>query len=154
MDKAKLAKAATPASMAGYLRKRVGAQGHHAGHGTSVRETVHSGHRILLETIYRVTIDGREVDLGITVDDAGQVHCHSLPTYQFASALDMVKTLVDQFPDDFRGSRPGGKTGHAHRATGKHAANRPARSTAKPSAKRPAKQAAKTSQRAKRGKSR
>lgn len=154
MDTTKLAKAAAPASMARYLRKRAGEQGHHAGHATAARETVHDGHRILLETIYRVTVDGREVDLGITVDDAGQVHCHSLPNYQFASALDMVKTLIDQFPDDFRRSRPGSTTGPAHLAGGKHAANRPAKGVAKRPAKRPAKRTAKTPRRPQRGSSR
>lgn len=150
MDTTKLTKAAAPASMAGYLRKRAGEHGHHAGHAPSARETVHNGHRILLETIYRVTVDGRTVDLGISVDDAGKVHCHSLPNYQFASALDMVKTLIDQFPEDFRGSSRRAMTGHAHRATGKRAARR----TAKSAAKRPAKQMSKKSKKATRGMSR
>lgn len=135
MDPAKLARAALPASMAGYLRKASAGTGHHGGHPPATREVVHNGHRIVLETIYRVTVDGRPVDLDLTVDDAGQVHCHSLPNYQFGSALDMVKTIVDQFPDDFRRPKPRGATGRGHRATVKRATAPAVKRAAKPKAR-------------------
>ena len=42
-------------------------------------------------------------------------HCHSLPNYQFASAVDTIKTLIDIFPDDFprkaRRAKPSGAHG-------------------------------------------
>jgi hypothetical protein len=35
------------------------------------------------------------------VNDAGSVHYHPVPNLNFASALDMVKKIIDVFPDDF-----------------------------------------------------
>jgi hypothetical protein len=66
-----------------------------------VREDDYNGHQIVLRTTYRIEVDGRTVRVPLGVDNTGQVHCHSLPNYQTASAVDMVKALIANFPDDF-----------------------------------------------------
>ena len=78
----------------------------HMGHGaggvaTSVREEVYKGHKITIRTAYRVEIDGKLVKAPLVVDDAGRVHCHSLPNYQTPSAVGMVEALIDNFPNYF-----------------------------------------------------
>ncbi len=118
MDLKKLSQSATPKKLGSYVaRKKV--SGHH-GHGAkrfieTVREVEHNGHQIVIRTTYKVEVDGKAIRAPLGVDDSGQVHCHSLPNYQVASAIDMVKALVDNFPDDFprrprRAKRPGALT--------------------------------------------
>lgn len=121
MDKAKLERAARPAALGGYLKKSAAArEAGHAGHEGTVRTTEHNGHKIALTTTYRVEVDGKAQQLPLMVDDDGNVHCHSLPNYQFNSAIDMIKAVVDAFPDDFPPPKAGGskpaKPGHAHGA--------------------------------------
>lgn len=67
----------------------------------SVREATHNGHAIVIKTTYRVEVDGRLFELPLLLDNAGNLQCHSLPNYQFRSAVDMIKQLIDSFPDDF-----------------------------------------------------
>lgn len=119
-----LEKAARPKALGGYLKKQASAadkdHGAHGTHGGALRTAEHNGHHIELETTYRVRIDGKPVKLELMVDDAGVVHCHALPNYQFVSALDMVRAVIDLFPDEFAGhsTRPGGKGskgGHVHK---------------------------------------
>jgi hypothetical protein len=120
MDESKLTRAARPAALGGYLKKTAPAMGHehaghgHAEHGSSTRTAEHNGHQIVLTTTYRVEVDGKELQLPLMVDDSGTVHSHSLPNYQFESALDMVKAAIDLFPEEFADApaeRP--KAGHA-----------------------------------------
>jgi hypothetical protein len=105
MDLKKLAKGAQPGALGAYLKKAVarssGGRGRLGGHASSMRMVEHHGYHIMLETTYRVTIDGKLLKAPLMVDDAGMVHCHSLPNYQFNSAVEMVKAIVDQFPDEF-----------------------------------------------------
>jgi hypothetical protein len=105
MDAAKLVRASQPSVLGGYLKKRVAAAGHathgHAEHPRSVRTAEHNGHQIELTTTYRVEIDGKVFKIPLMVDASGNVHCHSHPNYQFDSALDMIKAVVDAFPEDF-----------------------------------------------------
>src|SRR5262245_23572830 len=105
MDAEKLARAARPAALGGYLKKRAAAKSGHAGHGgghaVSVRTAEHNGHQIVLTTTYEIEVDGKMVNLPLMVDDAGNVHCHSLPNYQFDSAIDMIMAVIDAFPEDF-----------------------------------------------------
>jgi hypothetical protein len=35
------------------------------------------------------------------VDNKGKVSAHALPNYSFVSAVDLVKKMIDEFPDDF-----------------------------------------------------
>jgi|SRR5215467_10680771 len=104
MDLKKLAKSATPKRLARYLSGLPELMQH--GHGRkgaveTVRQEEHDGHRIVIRTRYDVEVDGAKIPLALSVDNKGQVHCHSLPNYQFASAVDMIKTLIDNFPEDF-----------------------------------------------------
>lgn len=128
MDVKKLAKGATPAILGSYLKKRAASShGHsaHKQHSSSSRITTHNGHKIVLETIYRVTIDGKKYDLGLLADDQGNVHCHSLPNYQLQSALDMVRAIVEQFPDDFEKKQKKTKVAHKHATSRKGAVKKP-----------------------------
>jgi hypothetical protein len=79
----------------------------------------------VLETIYRVTIDGKKYDLGLLADDQGNVHCHSLPNYQLQSALDMVRAIVEQFPDDFEKKQKKTTVAHKHATSRKGAVKKP-----------------------------
>jgi hypothetical protein len=114
MNPDELARAAHPKALSAYLVKRPMSMRHdEGGHGKpiqSVRESEHAGHHIVIRTTYQVEIDGRVADLPLGVDNDGHVHCHSLPNYQFNSAIDMVKQVLDTFPRDFSKS---GKRGPA-----------------------------------------
>ena len=67
----------------------------------SVREADYKGHHIVIRTTYRVTIDGVAVTGMLSVSNNGQVHYHAVPNLSFDSAVDLVKKLIDVFPDDF-----------------------------------------------------
>ena len=67
----------------------------------SLRETDYSGHHIAIQTIYRITIDGRPFAADLGVMNNGQVHYHAIPNMTFDSAIDLVKALIDVFPQDF-----------------------------------------------------
>src|SRR5215475_3589074 len=105
MDLKKLAASATPDKLSAYLVKRPMTMHHGTGRVESVREADHNGHHIVIRTTYQVEVDGRVLDLPLGVDNDGHVHCHSLPNYQFTSAIDMVKQIIDSFPADFSGRR-------------------------------------------------
>ncbi len=110
MDSKKLKKAAEPSSIGDHLVKlsqQHSSQPHQ--HSHSVRTAEHKGHKIVIETHYKITVDGKPLDLPLGVDDSGEVHCHSLPNYQFLSVVDLVKVVIDLFPDEI-----GGSSGHDH----------------------------------------
>lgn len=77
----------------------------HAGHGKdsfkSVREIEYQGHRITIQTEYEIKVDNKPVSGHVYVDNTGKVSSHALPTYSFVSAVDLVKKMIDEFPDDF-----------------------------------------------------
>jgi hypothetical protein len=78
----------------------------HAGHAhggdlTSVREADYRGHRIVVRTTYEITVDGNPFAVHLTVDNAGRVHYHGLPTRDFASVIGLVQKAIDVFPADF-----------------------------------------------------
>ena len=78
---------------------------------TTVREVRHKGHRIRIETTYRITVDGRPVGGHVEVNNAGRVHYHSIPNQEFDSAVDMAKRIVDLAqPED--ASQPGQHVPH------------------------------------------
>ena len=70
---------------------------HHGAHDsfTSVRTAQYRGKSIRVETIYKMTIDGKPVTSHVMVLNNGAVHCHALPNYMFPSALDMARGLID-----------------------------------------------------------
>ena len=83
----------------------VDAHAGHAGHEgplVSIREAEHKGHRITIRTEYTIEVDGEPLQGHFSVGADGNVHYHSLPNYEFASAVDLVKKLIDAFPRDFK----------------------------------------------------
>ena len=68
---------------------------------TSVRLAEHNGHQIKITTRYQIEIDGRSVHLHAMVDNDGQLFCHTTPYVQYQSAVDLVKALMDRFPESF-----------------------------------------------------
>jgi hypothetical protein len=89
------------------------AQSHGHG-GGSLRSLTHRGHRIEIRTTYEITVDGRPFPVSMSVDHAGSVHYHGLPTRDFASAVDLVKEAIDTFPGDFTGGDDPGHENHEH----------------------------------------
>lgn len=85
---------------------------------TSTRNAVHRDRRIQVRTTYRIEIDGAPVRVHTSVADDGSVHCHGLPTYSFASAVDLARALIDasllrgDVGDDLGGSGDGGGGNH------------------------------------------
>ncbi len=98
----------TPKSIASYVKKNArhvkSAQKHQHQSSENVREADYRGHHIVVKTHYRIEVDGRVVMGHMGVSNDGQVHYHPVPNLSFASAVDLVKQLIDIFPDDF-GSR-------------------------------------------------
>ena len=75
-------------------------------HGTrhlvqSVREFDHGGHEVRITTTYKVEIDGEPIHLHMAVGEGGHLMCHSTPYEEYASAVDVVRTLIDRFPAAF-----------------------------------------------------
>lgn len=106
MQPKKLTTGAAPSKIGDYLVKtsdRSSAHDVHGGGGAeSVRKDSYNGHAIEIRTSYKIFVDGKKIRAPLAVDASGQVHCHSLPNYQSASAVDMVKALIDGFPDEFK----------------------------------------------------
>ena len=76
----------------------------------SVREATYRGHHIVIRTSYHIEVDGVPVEGHLGVTNDGQVHYHAVPNLSFASAVDLVKQLIDTFPEDFQAR----SEGHAH----------------------------------------
>jgi len=118
MDPKKLADAAHPEAIGTFLAARPMTMHHGEGPATSVREAEHRGHHITIRTTYEIEVDGRKLDLPLGLDNDGHVHCHALPNYQFASAIDLVKRTIDTFPREFPGTRrratPSPDKSHGH----------------------------------------
>jgi hypothetical protein len=109
----------TPKSIAAYVKSNAArarkAQQMHHGESVVTREADYKGHHIVVRTKYEVEVDGRPLMGHMGVSDAGSVHYHPVPNLSFASALDMVRKIIDVFPDDFGpGAGPGPMTGMDH----------------------------------------
>lgn len=76
----------------------------------SVREADYKGHHIVVRTTYQVTIDGQPFHGALGVTNGGEVHYHGMPNVGFASAIDLVKAVINTFPDEFEA----GAGGHEH----------------------------------------
>lgn len=93
------------------------------GHGArmeSLREDDYEGHHIVIRTSYSITIDGKAVMAHLALTNDGEVQYHGLPNYSFGSAIDLVKKMIDVYPDDFaagakkpQSRRSRGGTGHS-----------------------------------------
>jgi hypothetical protein len=108
-----LASAADPTTLGNYLAE-LPEQPHHHGPVTTVREDLFKGHRIVISTTYEVTVDGEPLAAPLNVSNDGQVDCHALPTYQFLSATDTIRALIENFPDDFPGGAHHDHGGEGH----------------------------------------
>lgn len=74
---------------------------HDNGPFQSVREVEYKGHKITIYTQYEIRVDGEPFSSHVYVDNTGKVSTHALPAYSFVSAVDLVKKIIDEFPDDF-----------------------------------------------------
>jgi hypothetical protein len=90
--------------------------GHHRGDAVeTVREDDYRGHHIVVRTTYEIEVDGRPVTGHLGVTNDGRVHYHPVPNVSFASAIDLVRQLIDTFPDEFEGAPPPPpEHGHEH----------------------------------------
>lgn len=114
MKRDELARATDPESLARHVRQNAPAmrqtQHPHGEAMESVREDAYRGHRIVVRTSYHIEVDGVPVEGHLGVTNDGQVHYHAVPNLSFASAIDLVKQLIDTFPEDFQS----GSGGHEH----------------------------------------
>jgi hypothetical protein len=120
MKREELARAAESEAIAQRVAER-GARlprqdrGHDHGHGgpmESTREETYRGHHIMIRTTYRIEVDGMPIEGHLGVTNDGQVHYHAVPNLSFASAVDLVKQLIDTFPDDFQAATDAHTHGH------------------------------------------
>src|SRR6185437_11280165 len=92
-------------SIDSYVKKHASHVGETQGHqhptSETIREADYEGHHIVIRTTYQIEVDGKPVTGHMGVTDDGKVHYHPVPNISFASALDMVKQLINIFPDDF-----------------------------------------------------
>ncbi len=101
----------TPKSIATYVKSNAArarkAQQMHHGDSVVTREADYKGHHIVVRTRYEVEVDGKPLMGHMGVNDLGSVHYHPVPNLSFPSALDMVKKIIDVFPDEFgSGAQP------------------------------------------------
>ena len=105
MEQSELARAADPTSIAEHVARNAPAfrraAHEHGEPKPNVREASYRGHRISIQTSYRIEIDGRPLAIPIHVGNNGQVHSHILPNFVFSSVTDLVERVIDAFPSDF-----------------------------------------------------
>ncbi len=88
---------------------------HAAGKGTgitSIRHAEYAGHKIVIKITYEIEVDAIPFRGHATVDDRGRLHCHAIPYASYASAVDLVKHLIDLYPESFGGKRA--ESGYEH----------------------------------------
>jgi len=89
-------------------------RGNHDHHG-DVRTDNYKGHKIEIKTTYLVKVDGKKIDLRFAPENDGSLLYHAVPNMRFASAVDLLRCLIDNFPTDFgkkSGPSPGGGGPH------------------------------------------
>jgi hypothetical protein len=117
-----MAEHADPAFLADYLAGLPRPPHVHAGPVTVVREDDYRGHHVVITTTYEITVDGTPLPIHIGISNDGMAHAHGLPAYEFASLVDVIRALIEFFPDEFppAGERPpdpphhGGHPGAPH----------------------------------------
>lgn len=141
MSAKKLPVAVTAQSIAQYVKQNAArakaankSRVHRGGGGESVREADHAGHHIVIRTTYHVEVDGIPVTGHLGVTNDGQVHYHAVPNVAYDSAIDLVKSLIDLFPDDFPATSSGS-------GPDQHSGTRERRGRAKQSGRRRARKA-------------
>ena len=88
-----------------------------------MRELTHNGHNVKIITTYRVEVDGKPADMHLSVDEDGQVFTHATPFVTYASAVDLMKEVMDAYPDAFSDSDP--DPGHDHDNNHNHGGGHP-----------------------------
>lgn len=84
----------------------------HGGHeAKAAREFAHRGHLVKIITTYRVEVDGHPIRAHLSVDEDGRVYTHATPFVTYASAIDLMKAVIDGYPDSFS-SAGSGHGGH------------------------------------------
>ncbi len=73
----------------------------HQGGQEIVRQDDYKGHHVIVRTVYHITIDGAEVTGHIMLTNDGQVQYHGLPNRSFDSTIQLARSLIDNFPEDF-----------------------------------------------------
>ncbi len=111
----------TPASIAKYVKRNAAKakkasamvkMRHHEEGQEIVRQDDYKGHHIVVRTVYRISVDGKKVTGHIMLTNDGQVQYHGLPNWSFDSAIQLARTLIDNFPEDFeRASKGSGAAG-------------------------------------------
>ena len=111
-------------AIASYVKKHAPAAKkaiHHQHGGESVRTADYKGHHIIVRTTYDITVDGKPVTGHIALTNDGRLHYHPVPNASFDSAIDLVKNLIDVFPEDFTASAVRGAAAHGdHSDHGDH----------------------------------
>jgi hypothetical protein len=97
-------KAGKPVAAAGHAE-------HDKGPFQSVREVEYKDHKIAIYTQYEIRVDGEPFTGHVYVDNTGKVSTHALPAYSFVSAVDLVKKIIDEFPDDFTTKKKSPRSG-------------------------------------------
>lgn len=67
----------------------------------SIRKDEYKGHKIVIVTKYEIEVDSKKIFPPMHVSNNGSVGAHILPNYASSSAIDLVKTLIDCFPEEF-----------------------------------------------------
>ena len=87
-----------------YFKKLLADMHAHGGLGEA-READYKGHHIVIQTTYKITVDGKPFEAGLGVSNDGSVHYHGMPNVGFDSAIDLMKAVIDTFADEFAGRR-------------------------------------------------
>src|SRR4029450_2226792 len=114
MKRSELAQAAGPEAIVARVTEQGAGlpkdQSH--GHGVpteSTREADYYRPPPVTRPTHPLEVDGTPIEGHLGVTDDGQVHYHAVPNLSFASAVDLVKLLIDTFPEDFEaGTDPHG----------------------------------------------
>lgn len=85
----------------------------HGHHGVSVREDCYKGHRIVIRTTYEIEIDGQPFAGNLDVSNSGTVQYHGIPNVSAPSAVELIRSVIDSFPEDFAADGPA-EAGHHH----------------------------------------
>jgi hypothetical protein len=69
---------------------------------------------IRIITTYKVEVDGKPADMHLSVDEDGQVFTHATPFVTYASAVDLMKEVMDAYPDAFSDADAGAGQENEH----------------------------------------
>ncbi|MSQ15189.1 MAG: hypothetical protein EXR50_04930 [Dehalococcoidia bacterium] len=104
-DLEELDEAVKPESLVAYVRRqaRLLKDQEHAPHGPmeSIRTAAYQGRQIVIRTTYIIEVDGVRLEGHVGVNNDGEVHYHPVPNVSYPSAIDLVKRVIDTFPDEF-----------------------------------------------------